>query len=68
MTTRAWVGVFRYPGKQHFKLGTVGVRYEAPFQEVEAELRKLLAGIVPDGTPQPDLIDMTPGQLVLIVE
>lgn len=60
---RAWYGKCQYPGLKPFFAGTVWMREEAPFHEIEAEFNRLFDKVFPT---RPKLVALSPGQIVII--
>lgn len=65
---RTWCARCRYPGRQHFLVGTVGLAPDAPMHEVESALLAELARILPIGTPVPEIVQLLPGEIVFVPE
>ena len=65
---RAWCGEFQYPGREPFMLGTAMLPPNAGMAEVEHELLRSLASVLPNGTPPPTTLGLYPGEIVFTPE
>jgi len=66
---RAWIAQCRWPGaKRPFWFGTVFCRLNATHQELEAAVLRDLAEILPANVPAPEIVQLMPGQLVILPE
>ncbi len=69
---RSWCGVYQWPDKKPFLLGSISVRSEGTLQEVEkaveAEFDRVWGEILPDDVPRPKLLNLRPGAIWFVPE
>jgi hypothetical protein len=63
---RTWCARYQYQERKPFTFGTAVVRSDAPMHEVESELLRMLACILPQGAEMPILVSLMPGSLIFI--
>lgn len=72
MHNRTWTGLFRYPGKEVFRVGTVSLDVRVPDAEIEEALMslfdELFSSILPNSFERPDVIKLEPGMVVFVHE